>query len=145
MKPKKIKVPVLSQTIKKYVPELGTPIWSNLIDIPTFNNDAIYRLYDLTVKFNDYKRGNLVAEHFTVANTNIFNIDVNIKNADNLNDLEVIQLFILHEVNRRGFETIIDFGQKTAGIFFGKYPTFEELNLKRKIEDWYYIDNSSYS
>ncbi len=148
MKAKKIKLPTLSVEIRKYVSELDTLIWSNVIDIRHWHNECIYQLHHLVSNFNqlkaDYVPENLFqlfdfvsdddvpeqyAVPFTVHEFNIFNVKSD-------EDLEVIKSAILHEVNRRGYKNVVDFG-KSAGCYFGKYKTLEELNLHSKITDWY--------
>ena len=95
------------------------------LSIMNFNNETLYRVYETL-------SSSLILEW--AAETRRLNDkyltfgDYNFDYVSTKNEVAIILADLLLEIQRRGFKTIKDFGNSTAGEWFGNYRTVEELN-----------------
>lgn len=124
---KKMPHPQISKFVKMYVGLSEDWFLKNIVCLSDFTNDSLFNLSFTLASTNPNE---FFADNYRVANY-FFNVSLTLK------DFETLKIAIAHEVLRRGYADMREFGKKTAGNFYGDFETLQALNDRQPLELWY--------
>lgn len=95
--------------------------------IREFNNDTLYQAYTKCRSLWLGKSRNLIDYDLIFSGVDLQYVLLD-------EDTEFILNLMLQEINSRGYNNLDDFGAKSAGEYFGRFKTLEELNANRDLQ-----------